>query len=50
MYMLPFRCRVTGQTGSAAVGTGVAPVWCEDDQTKCVKGPKQVKIPSIQSS
>ena len=43
MYMLPFRCRVTGQTGDAAIGSAMPPVWCEDDKTQCVQGPKQVK-------
>ncbi|KAF8161583.1 hypothetical protein B0H34DRAFT_841179 [Crassisporium funariophilum] len=42
MYMQPFKCRVTGNTGEAAVATAVPPVWCEDDQTKCVQGPKQM--------
>ncbi|KDR69809.1 hypothetical protein GALMADRAFT_145206 [Galerina marginata CBS 339.88] len=42
MYMLPYRCRVTGQTGASAVAPGKAPVWCEDDPTKCVGGAKQM--------
>uniref|UniRef100_A0A8H7Y694 Uncharacterized protein n=1 Tax=Psilocybe cubensis TaxID=181762 RepID=A0A8H7Y694_PSICU len=42
MYMLPYRCRVTGHTGPAAVASAVPPVWCEDDQSKCVKGAKQM--------
>jgi len=42
IYMMPFRCRVVGSTGNAAVAPGVPPVWCEDDPSKCVSGPKQM--------
>ncbi|KAF8901889.1 hypothetical protein CPB84DRAFT_1708032 [Gymnopilus junonius] len=42
MYMLPYRCRVTRQPGDAAVAPGRPPVWCEDDQNKCVRGAKQM--------
>ncbi|KAF5377935.1 hypothetical protein D9615_006711 [Tricholomella constricta] len=42
MYMLPYRCKVTGWTGNAAVAPGSPPTWCEDDQSKCTKGPKQM--------
>lgn len=42
MYMLGFRCRVVGTTGDATVATAVPPVYCEADQSKCVKGAKQV--------
>ncbi|KIM35038.1 hypothetical protein M413DRAFT_449921 [Hebeloma cylindrosporum] len=42
MYMFPYRCRVVGHTGDAAVAPGVPPVWCEDDKSKCVSGPKQM--------
>ncbi|KAK0229184.1 hypothetical protein EDD85DRAFT_1026714 [Armillaria nabsnona] len=44
MYMHPFRCTVTGATGTTAVGTPKAPEWCEDDQSKCVSGPKKFII------
>ncbi|KAJ2928081.1 hypothetical protein H1R20_g9019, partial [Candolleomyces eurysporus] len=47
MYMEPFRCKVVGHTGSRAVGPAVPPVWCEDDTNHCVKGPKQVKSPTL---
>ncbi|KAF5320701.1 hypothetical protein D9619_002173 [Psilocybe cf. subviscida] len=42
MYMQPFRCKVVGDTGNAAVRPGVPPVWCEDDPSKCIVGPKQM--------
>jgi hypothetical protein len=44
MYMQGFRCRVTGKTGSSAVAPAVPPVWCEDDKSKCIQGPKQVRV------
>ncbi|KAK0186079.1 hypothetical protein F5146DRAFT_936667 [Armillaria mellea] len=44
MYMHPFRCTVTGATGTTAVGTPQTPVWCEDDQSKCISGPKKFII------
>ena len=47
MYMEGFRCRVVGKTGDSAVAPGVPPVWCEGDQSKCVKGPKQVRVIEI---
>ncbi|KAJ3765688.1 hypothetical protein FB446DRAFT_759897 [Lentinula raphanica] len=42
MYHLGYRCKVVGQTGNAAVASGQAPVWCEDDTDRCVKGAKQM--------
>ncbi|KAJ3985925.1 hypothetical protein F5890DRAFT_1506937 [Lentinula detonsa] len=42
MYHLGYRCKVVGQTGDAAVAPGQAPVWCEDDPDRCVKGAKQM--------
>ncbi|KAK0210072.1 hypothetical protein DFS33DRAFT_1401973 [Desarmillaria ectypa] len=44
MYMHPFRCTVTGATSTTAVGTPKSPEWCEDDQSKCVSGPKKFII------
>ncbi|KIJ93961.1 hypothetical protein K443DRAFT_134917 [Laccaria amethystina LaAM-08-1] len=29
-------------TGSSAVAPAVPPVWCEDDKSKCIQGPKQM--------
>ncbi|KAJ7612109.1 hypothetical protein FB45DRAFT_939883 [Roridomyces roridus] len=42
MYHLPYRCTVTGATSTKAIGTPQPPVWCQDDSSKCVKGPKQM--------
>ena len=42
MYMEPIKCNVTGATSTTPVAPGKAPVWCEDDQSKCVKGAKQM--------
>ncbi|KAF5317338.1 hypothetical protein D9611_003559 [Ephemerocybe angulata] len=42
MYMQPLRCKVVGQTGSKEVAPGKPPVWCEDDPSRCVSGPKQM--------
>ena len=42
MYHLGYKCKVTGATSTTPIGVGRPPVWCEDDQTKCVQGPKQM--------
>lgn len=42
MYMEGFRCNVTGATSNTPVSRARAPVWCEDDQSNCVKGAKQM--------
>ncbi|CAK5275406.1 unnamed protein product [Mycena citricolor] len=42
MYMLPYRCTVTGASSTKAVGTPQPPVWCQDDPSSCTKGPKQM--------
>ncbi|KAG6900141.1 hypothetical protein C0993_002290 [Termitomyces sp. T159_Od127] len=42
MYMLPYRCKVTGVTGDAAVAPGTPAVWCEDDPSQCIPGAKQM--------
>ncbi|KAG6889492.1 hypothetical protein C0995_000657 [Termitomyces sp. Mi166 len=42
MYMLPYKCRVTGATGNAAVAPGTPAVWCEDDPSRCIAGAKQM--------
>jgi hypothetical protein len=45
MYMNAFRCRVTGAKANAPKLAKAQPaVWCEDDQTKCKKGPKGITI------
>ena len=42
MYMQNHRCRVTGSTSTKKLGKPKAPVWCKEDQSKCVTGPKQM--------
>lgn len=42
MYMFPYKCMVTGATSTTPLALARPPVWCEDDQTKCVPGPKQM--------
>jgi len=42
MYQHPYRCMVTGTPGTKAVGTPQPAVWCEDDPSSCVTGPKQM--------
>ncbi|KAJ7718950.1 hypothetical protein DFH07DRAFT_859755 [Mycena maculata] len=42
MYNLPYRCKVTGATSTKAIGTPQPAVWCEDDASACVTGPKQL--------
>ncbi|KAF9032945.1 hypothetical protein BJ165DRAFT_1357464 [Panaeolus papilionaceus] len=42
MYHQAFKCRVSGATSTTPVGTPKPPVWCENDDSKCVKGPKQM--------
>jgi len=42
MYMVPYRCTVTGATSHAPVAPGKAPVWCEGNPSACTKGPKQM--------
>lgn len=39
-----FKCEITGATSSIPLGTPKPPVWCEDDPSKCVTGPKQIMI------
>ncbi|EAU92331.2 hypothetical protein CC1G_00550 [Coprinopsis cinerea okayama7 len=42
MYMQPLKCKVVGHTGNRAVAPAKPPVFCELDQSKCVKGAKQM--------
>ena len=44
MYMQAFRCNVTGATGTVPIGNPKPPVYCADDDNKCVKGPKQMMV------
>lgn len=40
MYMTPFVCHVDGATNTKQLGKPIAPVKCEGDSNKCVKGAK----------
>jgi len=42
MYMHGLRCKVTGKPGNAAVAPGIPGTWCEDDQSKCTSGARQM--------
>ena len=43
MYMLPYKCIVTGVTSTVPLDTpAVPPRWCEDDAIDCVQGAKQM--------
>jgi hypothetical protein len=42
MYMMPYRCKVTGKSGDAAVAAGIPPTWCEDNPSNCTKGARQM--------
>jgi hypothetical protein len=42
MYMFPYRCKVTGTPGKAAVAPGIPATWCEDNPSNCTKGPRQM--------
>lgn len=44
IYMGGYKCTVTGATSTTPLGTPKPPVWCEDDQSNCVQGPKQIMI------
>ncbi|KAH0831896.1 hypothetical protein J3R83DRAFT_12777 [Lanmaoa asiatica] len=45
MYMFPYRCKVIpDSTPPMTIGAPKPPVWCEDDTSKCVQGPKQMLI------
>ncbi|KAF8228797.1 hypothetical protein L208DRAFT_1403170 [Tricholoma matsutake] len=42
MYMFPYKCRVTGTPGNAAVAPPIPPTWCEGNQSSCTKGARQM--------
>ncbi|CAK7270261.1 hypothetical protein SEPCBS119000_004000 [Sporothrix epigloea] len=42
MYMQNHRCKVTGSTSTKKLGVPKPPVWCKDDPSLCVTGPKQM--------
>ncbi|KAJ7445091.1 hypothetical protein FB451DRAFT_1412910 [Mycena latifolia] len=42
MYMQGFRCKVIGNTGSAALASAIPPTWCEDTPSNCTSGARQM--------
>ena len=42
MYMQGFKCNVTGATSTVPLAVAKAPVMCEEDESKCVKGARQM--------
>lgn len=42
MYMANYRCHVTGSSSNRKLAPAKAPVYCQNDQSKCVKGAKQM--------
>ncbi|KZV97738.1 hypothetical protein EXIGLDRAFT_729851 [Exidia glandulosa HHB12029] len=45
MYMTGFKCKVTNARPDApAIAPPQTPQWCEDDESKCVKGAKKMII------
>ncbi|KZV88440.1 hypothetical protein EXIGLDRAFT_678929 [Exidia glandulosa HHB12029] len=45
IYMNAYRCQVTGASKTALpVGKPQVPVWCQTNQSACLKGPKQMIV------
>ncbi|KAG2068216.1 hypothetical protein BDR04DRAFT_1025185 [Suillus decipiens] len=44
IYMQGFKCMVTGATSTTPIATPKPPVWCQEDQSTCTKGAKQILI------
>ncbi|KAJ4127093.1 hypothetical protein NW768_008718 [Fusarium equiseti] len=44
MYMQNHRCKVTGSTSTKKLGKPKPAVYCRDNPTKCVPGPKQMMV------
>ncbi|KAK5989550.1 hypothetical protein PT974_11077 [Cladobotryum mycophilum] len=42
MYMQPYKCHVTNSSSNRRVAPAKAPVYCANDQSKCVRGAKQM--------
>ncbi|KAG6833711.1 hypothetical protein H0H93_013111, partial [Arthromyces matolae] len=42
MYHQGFKCNVTGATSTTPLAVAQPAVWCENDQSKCVKGARQM--------
>jgi hypothetical protein len=43
-YMSNFRCHVTNTTSTKTLAQAQAPVYCQDDDSKCVQGAKQMLV------
>lgn len=41
-YMANYKCHVTGSSSSRRLAPARAPVYCKNDQSKCVQGAKQM--------
>jgi len=44
IYMEGFKCMVTNATSSTPLATPQPPIWCEEDQSQCVQGAKQIMV------
>ena len=42
MYMANYKCHVSGTSSTRQLAQAKAPVYCQDDQSKCVGGAKQM--------
>lgn len=42
MYMIGYKCKVTGMTGTAAVAPAKPATWCEDNPSSCTTGARQL--------
>jgi hypothetical protein len=42
MYMQGFKCKVTDSVSNIPVAEAQPPIPCKEDQSKCVKGAKQI--------
>ncbi len=42
MYMQGFKCIVTGSSSTKTLQVAKPPVYCGDDQSKCLRGAKQM--------
>ncbi|KAL1727754.1 hypothetical protein EV714DRAFT_253538 [Schizophyllum commune] len=44
MFLNAYRCKVTGATSQRTLAKPQAPVYCENDDSACVKGAKQLMV------
>jgi hypothetical protein len=42
MYMFPYKCMVTGATSTKSLAPAKPAVWCENDESNCTPGAKQM--------